>query len=552
MRSIILAANARSIALYPYAQGMKMDARRRTRSFFIAVVAVGLGSCGGGGGGAGGGGNIGGSGYTPGRFDVSTTFEARCAAPRSGNDPTTGRPWPDRPGAALDEKNWLRSWTHELYLWYREVPDRDPAGFTVPDYFDLLKTTLNTASGAPKDQFHFTFPTDAWLQLSGSGVSAGYGLLWAMLASTPPRDLRVAYTEPGAGSPAAMAGLARGARVLAIDGIDLVNTNVASEIDRLNDALEPGAAGQSHSFTVQDVAGGPQRTVSMTSANVTSTPVQNVRTIATANGAVGYMLFNDHIATSEAGLVNAITALRNAGVVDLVLDVRYNGGGFLDIASELAFMVAGATRTNGRTFELQQFNDQHPTRNPVTGETLAPVPFHSSAEGFSVAAGTPLPTLNLGRVYVLTGNGTCSASESIINSLRGVDVEVIQVGSTTCGKPYGFYPQDNCGTTYFSIQFRGLNAKQFGDYPDGFSPANSIGAIGVSLPGCSVADDFTRALGDPGEGRLAAALNYRATSQCGVPPSGVAGKAGAAATEQGFVEPRVRKSPWLENRILRR
>ena len=60
---------------------------------------------------------------------------------------------------------------------------------------------------------------------------------------------------------------------------------------------------------------------------------------------------------------------------------------------------------------------------------------------------------------MLTGDNTCSASESIINSLRGIGVEVIQIGLTTCGKPYGFYPQDNCGTTYFSIEFKGVNAQ---------------------------------------------------------------------------------------------
>ena len=74
---------------------------------------------------------------------------------------------------------------------------------------------------------------------------------------------------------------------------------------------------------------------------------------------------------------------------------------------------------------------------------IAPEPFFTTAQGFSVARGTALPTLNLSRVFVLTGRNTCSASESVINSLRGVNVEVIQIGSTTCGKPYGFYPQDN-------------------------------------------------------------------------------------------------------------
>jgi hypothetical protein len=107
---------------------------------------------------------------------------------------------------------------------------------------------------------------------------------------------------------------------------------------------------------------------------------------------------------------------------------------------------------------------------------------------------------------VLTGGSTCSASEAIINSLQGVNVQVIQIGSTTCGKPYGFYPADNCAVTYFSIQFQGVNAKNFGDYPDGFTPQNTVATEGVLVPGCSVADDFTHTLGDPAEGRLGAEL----------------------------------------------
>lgn len=140
---------------------------------------------------------------------------------------------------------------------------------------------------------------------------------------------------------------------------------------------------------------------------------------------------------------------------------------------------------------MQQFNTQHPVTNPVTGEPITPEPFLATTQGLAVRAGEPLPTLNLPQLYVLTGSQTCSASEAIINGLRGVGLQVYQFGSTTCGKPYGFYPQDNCGTTYFSIEFRGVNAQGFGDFGDGFSPANTTASAGVRLPGCSVADDFS-------------------------------------------------------------
>ena len=107
-----------------------------------------------------------------------------------------------------------------------------------------------------------------------------------------------------------------------------------------------------------------------------------------------------------------------------MLDLRYNGGGYLAIASELAYMIAGTARTNGQTFERTQFNSKHPTTNPVTGSALGPLPF-SSTTVFATAT-SALPTLNLGRVYVLTSSGTCSASESVINSLRGIGVTVYQ------------------------------------------------------------------------------------------------------------------------------
>ena len=105
---------------------------------------------------------------------------------------------------------------------------------------------------------------------------------------------------------------------------------------------------------------------------------------STDSGLVGYLTFNDHIATAEAELVNAIESLRDSNVTDLILDLRYNGGGYLDIANELAYMIAGPNATSGRTFELQQFNDKHPSVNPVTGASLLPRSFHNEAQGFSV------------------------------------------------------------------------------------------------------------------------------------------------------------------------
>jgi carboxyl-terminal processing protease len=291
------------------------------------------------------------------------------------------------------------------------------------------------------------------------------------------------------------------------------------------------------------------RTLVLTAANVTETPVPVVTTLNSNSSTIGYILFNDHIATAESELINAFTMLQSQHVTDLVLDIRYNGGGLLDIASEVAYMIAGSAQTNGQTFELQQFNSQYTTMNPVTGAAITPTLFHSTSQGFSVTSGQALPALNLSRVFILTGTETCSASESIINSLRGINVQVIEIGSTTCGKPYGFYPQDNCGTTYFSIEFRGVNEAGFGDYAAGFSPANTVDPLGVVIPGCSVADDFSHALGDPNEAQLGQALAYQAGGACTASPSGSVAQSAKRAVLPGLAVSA--RSPLREIRILR-
>src|SRR6185437_12993312 len=347
--------------------------------------------------------------------------------------------------------------------------------------------------------------------------------------------------------------LVRGDKVLAVDGADVVNATDQASINTINAGLSPATSGESHTFTIEDPGSSTPRTVTLTAASVTSTPVLMEKTVTGVNGAtVGYILYNSQVATAESELISAINDLKSRGVTDLVLDLRYNGGGLLDLASELGYMIGG-NQTAGQTFEVETFNNQHPTTNPVTGQPIAPTPFHNTTQGFSTTAGQPLPTLNLMRVVVITGQDTCSASESIINSLQGVGVTVYEIGATTCGKPYGFYPQDNCGTTYFSIEFQGVNAKRFGDYGDGFSPANTTPAAGVSVPGCSVADDFGHALGDPAEDRLHVALAYLANpaaATCPSPPTGTAPP--STVTQRQLLDQIFVRSPLRQMRILRR
>ncbi len=482
------------------------------------------------------------TGWQQGVFLPAETFANRCDMPRTGVDPATGEAYADVKGTTLDENMWMRSWSNDLYLWYDEIEDRDPEGFTTEDYFDTLKTNELTMSGTPKDQFHFLVPTDEWIAQSQSGVSVGYGLEWALLSALPPREALVAYTarEGAVDLPP------RGARIREIDGYSIDVTSQEG-VDALNAGLFPSAEGEQHTFLFE-YPDGQLKGMTLTAGTVVSDPVQSVKVVDGAMGRkVGYMLFNDHIATAELALVNGVRELSAQNIDELVLDLRYNGGGYLAIASQLSYMIAGETATAGRIFELLQFNDKHPETNPVTGDPLLPNPFYDETLGFSAAPGQPLPTLDLNRVFVLTGPNTCSASEAIINGLRGIDVEVVQIGATTCGKPFGFYPTDNCGTTYFSIQFQGVNDKGFGEYADGFTPVGS-GDAGVEVTGCQVADDWSKPLGDIGEARFAAALNYINTGSCDAPATTM-GVARSAPADQLLLEGIVPKPVWRQSRI---
>ena len=487
------------------------------------------------------------SGGGSGTFLPASNFDKMCVSPRPGTA--------DRPGTVTDQNNWLRSWTNDTYLWFNEVTYPNPASYATDVYFGMLKTTATTPSGQPKDKFHFTYDTDEWEALSQGEEVASYGALFEILAPRPPRNIVVAYVQL---STPAEGVFARGDKILQVDGQDAVNGTSQAVVDALNAGLFPASDSTSHTFLVQNTAGA-QRTVTLRPQFIVTDPVPDWTVLNTPTGDVGYILFNDHIATAEGWLYDAVNEMADARVDDLILDMRYNGGGYLDIASELAYMIANTTLTNGRTFEKLVFNSKHPSVNPVTGEAIAPTPFHSRSQGFdpSLPDNTVLPTLNLSRVYIITGSGTCSASESVINSLRGVGVDVYVIGSTTCGKPYGFYATDNCGTTYFSIQFRGENAANFGDYTDGFSPANTTANKGTSVPGCSVADDFTHELTDPAERRTAAALALRAGNNLASACPAASGASDPRLTKASFQDASdrhlwVSKPAARMNRIMRR
>ena len=499
---------------------MRISLSQKIMSFIkyssTVIVAALLVACGGGGGG--GAGTTAppvvvepGSGWIAGEYDDWRLDSMRniCANPR-----TTGG-YSDTQGDVTDENFWIRSYSNDTYLWYSELPDIDPGTVnSAEDYFDLMVTEGLSPTGNPKDQFHYSQDTEEYNNYY-SGVSAGYGVRFFIIESSPPRKIVVGYNEPN--TPASDNNLSRGAEIISIDGENIEDSN---NVDALNAGLFPVAVGESHTFVVKDLNAPEERTFTMVSAETTSMPVKNVNTFDVAGSKVGYFTFNSHIKPAETQLINAINELKAEDVDELVVDLRYNGGGYLAIAAELAYMVAGPA-SEGRVFDELTFNDKYTERDPINNNVLEPSRFYSTAAGFDAPtdptpAGATLPYLGLSRVFVLSSRGTASASEAVINGLRGVDVEVILIGEATRGKPYGWYALDNCGTTYSTIQFKGSNEKGFGDYSDGFFPVASADLSGAEVTGCTVPDDLSNLLGDSNEGRLSAALTYIETGACPV------------------------------------
>jgi len=415
-------------------------------------------------------------------YAPSAQLANTCVTPASG----------EKQGTVNDEKSWVRSFVDERYLWYKDVPYVDASKYTsAAAYFEVLKTPAKNSMGKDLDRFHWSESIEETNRYN-SGVSLDYGIKWVYNQSSPPRDWVVYDVEPQ--SPAGKAGIQRGDKLLTIDGLDF---KTSAEVGTINSALFPKDKAE-HQFVFSRA--GTDKSFRMSAGESYETePVRYSKVVDHQGKKVAYLFFNSFIAKTQDPLIEAFKLFDEQDAEELVLDLRYNGGGLLYLSSQLAYMIAGE-KSLEKIYSQDVYNDK---RTKETADSVIQfIPVYIDWAKRQIDRSRPLPTLNLKRVTILASARTASASEAVINGLRGIDVDVTLIGKPTVGKPYGFTPQPNCGRTYYAVEFKGANAKGFSDYDAGFAPT------------CTVDDDLSHALGDPLEANFASALHYLANKKC--------------------------------------
>lgn len=376
------------------------------------------------------------------------------------------------------QNTWLRDYLDNWYFWYALAPRPSPSGFdTVQAYFQASLFGGNAVF--PVDGYSGFGATEDFNRFFGDGITRDYGLFVSGIEveGRPDLPLRIRYVEPQ--SDAAAKGLLRGEQILSING------RAASEIIAADayDVLVPSRVGDQLQLVVR--GGGGDRSVTLVARDYALTPVTAARVVNSPLGQkVGYLVVKDMIDQVDAPLDSAFAQFRREGVTEVVLDLRYNGGGYVHTGATVASHVGGS-RTSGQTYASLLYSDRRAALNQS-------VPFSA-----------PPNALGMRRVYVLSGPRTCSASEQVINGLRGAGVDVVQIGDVTCGKPVGFNPQDGgCGLTFSAVTFESVNARNEGRYFDGLAPQ------------CPVADDLDHPLGSTSEAMLSAALAHADSGTC--------------------------------------
>lgn len=270
-------------------------------------------------------------------------------------------------------------------------------------------------------------------------------------------------------SPASHSGIKRGTYISEIDGSKITKNNY---IPLASNLLYPENIHtlKVTEFIINDDNTTGTKEFSMTSETMYKNPIIYQDVIGTSTShRIGYLVYAGFEAAYDAELFEVFKRFKSQNVNELVLDLRYNGGGYTMSANLIASCIAGNAYKDA-VFVKFRFNKER--MEALGNKKVEEKSMYSYYQNLntSLSAGD----LSLKRVYCLVGNATASASELVINSLRGIGIDVVLIGENTTGKNVGMEPTDiTVGENTYEvvpITFQTYNAQDFGDYENGFIP----------------------------------------------------------------------------------
>jgi carboxyl-terminal processing protease len=361
------------------------------------------------------------------------------------------------------------TYARDIYLWYNNIPTTfDAHNFSDPNGVmeGIRAFSAEPGFSMPVDRWSFAILKSEWQKLS-SGIGGDFGMNVFFYTND---NLRVSYVERE--SPAGKAGIKRSWHIKQING----NANLTSA----NAAAVVQSVYQSTTGTfLFGRANSSDTTITLKAASYKEHPLLFDSVYTTGGSKTGYFVFNSFLGDTneiKSEFVRIFDKFSNEQVKDVVLDLRYNGGGYVSVQNLLANYLVPASGNND-VMLTEEFNDKYSSFN-VT-------------ERFSKKG-----NLNLNRLFFIVSQNTASASELLINSLRPyMDVHLVGP-SHTHGKPVGFYPISVFDWYIFPVSFRTINKNGEGNYFDGLSLSHQV------------TDGLDKDWGNVGERCLSSVLNY--------------------------------------------
>ncbi len=374
-------------------------------------------------------------------------------------------PEPEISAEVLMLNNWIWEGMNDLYLWEQFIPDLDPKKQPDPEqfFYDLLYQD-------DRDSW-ITDDYDALVNMfQGVELATGMNAQPGLINDNDVISI-VTYVTPG--SPAADAGVQRGDVIISIDGESLDRNNYFDLYYQTTATFEFGG------FDGENVVHNG-RSVELTAIELNQNPVIHSEVIDYEGTRIGYLVYTQFTTGQEGEWLDTLNSVFDRfiaqGVTEMVVDLRYNGGGSLDLSSYMASTLgSAAAMENNDVFVKLVWNEELNAYWKQLDLNEDGSPDGEDSEQLVIKLPSSERNMNLPRVYFLTTGGTASASESLITGLYPY-TQVVQIGTTTYGKCYGSITVDDWETpkrhnwAMQPLVLKYSNAEGYTDFVDGLTP----------------------------------------------------------------------------------